>query len=76
MADFFAENWGNLASVFGLVFSILAFGFAKSARDNVDDDELASLRDIAKAWLVADHQALARALAEGLIQEIKYEEEV
>jgi len=25
MADFFAENWGNLASVFGLVFSFLAF---------------------------------------------------
>ena len=31
MADFFAENWGNLASVFGLVFSFLAFVFAKSA---------------------------------------------
>jgi len=58
------------------VRSVFLFGFAKSARDNVDDDELASLRDIAKAWLVADHQALARALAEGLIQEIKYEEEV
>jgi len=31
MADFLARNWGNLASLAGLVFSILAFVFAKSA---------------------------------------------
>lgn len=40
--DFLARNWGNLASVAGLVFSILAFVFsrraskaAKEARDSV-----------------------------------------
>src|ERR1017187_8898349 len=31
MADFIGRNWGNLASVAGLVFSILAFVFSKRA---------------------------------------------
>ena len=55
--------------------AVFVFGFAKSARDNVDEDELATLRDIAKGWLEADAQALARALADGLIQEVRYDEE-
>jgi hypothetical protein len=31
MVDFLAGNWGNVASVAGLVFSILAFVFSKRA---------------------------------------------
>jgi hypothetical protein len=31
MFEFFAKNWGNLASVAGLAFSILAFLFSKRA---------------------------------------------
>lgn len=31
MSDFLAGNWGNVASVAGLVFSILAFVFSKRA---------------------------------------------
>jgi hypothetical protein len=31
MVDFLAANWGNVASVAGLVFSILAFLFSKRA---------------------------------------------
>jgi hypothetical protein len=31
MAEFLVRNWGNLASVAGLVFSILAFVFSKRA---------------------------------------------
>jgi hypothetical protein len=57
------------------VRSVFLFGFAKNALANVDDDELATLRDIAKAWLQADAPGLARALDEGLIQEVNYEEE-
>jgi hypothetical protein len=57
------------------VRSVFLFGFAKNAQANVDDDELATLRDIAKAWLQADAPGLARALDEGLIQEVNYEEE-
>lgn len=55
--------------------AVFLFGFAKSARANVDDDELATLRDIAKAWFETDAAALARALAPGAIQELSYEEE-
>jgi hypothetical protein len=55
--------------------SVFLFGFAKSERENVDDDELETLRDIAKAWLAADAKALARALQQGLIQEVRYGEE-
>ena len=55
--------------------SVFLFGFAKSERDNIDDDELATARDIAKGWLEADAKALARAMADGLIQEVEYGEE-
>jgi hypothetical protein len=51
------------------------YGFAKSERDNIDADELETLRDIARAWLQADAKGLARALADGLIQEVSYDEE-
>jgi len=34
------------------------FGFAKNERDDIDADELATLRDIAKGWLEADTAAL------------------
>src|SRR5437870_1012726 len=50
--------------------SVFLFGFAKSARGNVEDDELLTAREIAKAWLEADGKALTRALAEGVIQEV------
>ena len=53
-----------------LTLSVFLYGFAKSERDNVDDDELATLRDIAKGWFQADVNTLARAIADGLIQEV------
>ena len=55
--------------------SVFLFGFAKSERDNIDDDELATARDIAKEWLEADATALTRAMGDGLIQEVEYGEE-
>jgi hypothetical protein len=54
------------------VRAVFLFGFAKSERDNVDHDELATLRDIAKGWLEADTGALARAIESRLIQEVVY----
>lgn len=50
--------------------AVFLFGFAKSERDNIDDDELATLRDIAKGWLEADDKALAGAIANSLILEV------
>ena len=51
------------------------FGFAKSARANVEDDELATARDIARGWLTVADKALARAIDDGLIQEVDDGEE-
>jgi hypothetical protein len=55
--------------------AVFLYGFAKSERDNVDGDELATLRDIAKAWFQADAKTLVRAVADGLIQEVVYDGE-
>jgi hypothetical protein len=52
--------------------SVFLFGFAKSARANVADDELATAKDIARSWLEAGDAALVRALADGLMQEVAY----
>ncbi len=51
------------------------YGFAKSERDNIDDDELATTRDIAKGWLDAADRQIARAITDGLIKEIDDAEE-
>ncbi len=50
--------------------SVFLYGFAKSERDNVDNSELATLRDIAKGWFQTDANTLTRAIADGLIQEV------
>lgn len=54
--------------------SVFLYAFPKSDRDNIDKDELASLREIAKAWFEADSKALAKALKDGVVKEIKYDE--
>jgi hypothetical protein len=55
--------------------SVLLFGFAKSERGNIDNDELATLRDIAAVWLEADEKVIARAVAAGEIQEVRFDDE-
>ena len=54
---------------------LFLYGFAKSERDNVQDDELETARDIARAWLKADATQLARALADGVLEEVEYNDE-
>src|SRR5580658_2087338 len=44
MSDFLVRNWGNLASVAGLVFSALAFVFAKRASTAAREARDAALR--------------------------------
>ncbi len=53
--------------------AVFFYGFAKSERDNVDDDELETARDVARGWLEANTSKIARAIAEGLIQEIDHD---
>ncbi len=50
--------------------AVFLYGFAKSERENIDDDELATLQDIAAGWLGANDAKLARAIADGFLQEV------
>ena len=57
------------------VHSVFLYGFAKSERANIDEDELATARDIAKGWLEASRQQIANAIERGLIQELRNDDE-
>ncbi len=49
--------------------AVFLYGFAKKERANIGDDELATLREIAAAWLEADADRLESAIQEGVLQE-------
>ena len=51
--------------------SVFLFGFAENVRGNIEDDELATAQEIARVWLDADGKALAKALMDGIIQEVE-----
>ena len=55
--------------------AVFLYGFAKSERNNIEDDELASLKEIGAAWLEADGDRLHHALQERVLQEVPYEDE-
>ena len=54
--------------------AVFLYGFAKRARENIDPDELVTLREIAAKWLAADAKHIAQALNEGVLQEVTYDE--
>jgi hypothetical protein len=60
MWDFLAGNWGNLASLVGLVFSFLAFVFAKRASAAAREARDAAMRQSLVEYL----NGLARIAAE------------
>jgi len=51
--------------------AVFLYGFAKNERGNIDSDELATLRDIAAAWLAADTEQIERAITERVLQELE-----
>jgi hypothetical protein len=51
--------------------AIFLFGFAKNERENIDDDQLKTLRDIVASWFAADETKIARALADGILIEVQ-----
>ena len=55
--------------------AVFLFGFAKNERENIDDDELLSLKEIAAAWLTVNDQVLNRSISDGLLQEVNYDKE-
>ncbi len=50
--------------------AVFLYGFAKNERDNIGDDELGTLREIAAAWLEAADELLEHATQEGILQEV------
>jgi hypothetical protein len=52
--------------------AIFLFGFAKNERDNIDDGQLTTLREIVASWFGADDHQIAQALDDGLLIEVKH----
>jgi hypothetical protein len=55
--------------------AVFLYAFAKNDRENIDPDELLTLREIGVSWLAADAQQIAHALAEGILQEVTHGDE-
>lgn len=53
--------------------AVFLHGFAKNDLDNIDDDQLASLREIAANWLAADAQKIEQAIKDGLLIEVRHD---
>jgi hypothetical protein len=56
--------------------AVFLYAFAKNERDNIDPDELMSLRQIAEGLLATDDNKIARAVTDGALQEIDDDEDI
>lgn len=52
--------------------AVFLYGFAKKERDNIESDELETLREIGAAWLEARADRLDHAIKLGILQEATY----
>ena len=52
--------------------AIFLFGFAKNERENINDDQLKTLRDIVASWFAADETKIAKALKDGILIEVHH----
>ena len=55
--------------------AVFLLGFAKNERENIEDNELLSLRETAERWLAADASRIKKELELGNLQEIDHGEE-
>ena len=55
--------------------AVFLYGFAKNERDNINSDELLTLREIAAGWLAADTAKIRQALEEEALQEVNDDDE-
>lgn len=53
--------------------AVFLYGFAKNERENIEDDELTTLREIAAGWLEADDKHLENAIRNGFLQGVRYD---
>ena len=52
--------------------AVFLYGFAKNERENIDDEELMLLKEMAVAWLRVSDEELNHSHSKGLLQEIDY----
>jgi len=50
--------------------AVFLYAFAKNERENIEPDELLTLRETGAIWLAADAKEIGRALVEGILQEV------
>ena len=55
--------------------AVFLFGFAKSERENLDDDELAYWQRVGRAYLGLDDDGMEAAIATDELMEVSYGEE-
>ena len=55
--------------------AVFMLGFSKNDQDNITAVELESLKKVAALWLTADAAKIERAIAEGVLLEVKHENE-
>jgi hypothetical protein len=55
--------------------AVFLYGFAKSERENIEDDELETMRDTAAEFLARDDAALNAAVRLGKIEELDHDPE-
>ncbi len=53
---------------------VFLYGFAKNERDNVDEDELRSLKLLAQTYLGFDEDTIDRLVEAGELKEVRYGE--
>ena len=54
--------------------AVFLYGFAKSERDNIEADDLETLKEIGAAWLEAKKERLEYVIKEGILKEVIYED--
>jgi hypothetical protein len=54
--------------------AVFVHGFAKNEKDNIEQDELVALKKLAAELLACDNKTLARAVAAGVLLEVKCDE--
>ena len=57
---------------FGSHRSVFLFGFAKNERENIEEAELKTLREIAGSFLKANDEQIAQALKDGTLIEVQH----
>jgi len=54
--------------------AVFLYGFAKSGQENIEADELKTLREIGAVWLEAKQERLENGITEGILWEVSYED--